>query len=302
MIVNARYTGGHALYRSRNFYGALAVNAAVLPDGTRYLQLVHGRTEHGNQLHTMSAERYIPTSYYSERSGAGVILRALQKRMPSMRVGTIGLGVGTISAYARPGDLFRFYEINPTVIQIAESRPEPWFDFVPRARRLGAQVEFVLGDARLSLEQELRQSKRNDYDVFIVDAFNGDSIPVHLLTVEAMELYLQHLRDEDSVIALHISNRAVDLRRIAAGFVDRLHLHAIWVVAPNQNAVHHRSDWVLLSRSVRFARLPEVAAAGIGLRNAMDMTHSRGPVLWTDDFSNVWEVLDLNRDLTSGSP
>src|SRR5262249_21782641 len=93
----------------------------------------------------------------------------------------------------------------------------------------------------------------------------------------------------------------LDLRRIAAGFADKLHLHAIWVVAPNQDAIHHRSDWVLLSRSVRFAELPEVAATGIDLRNAVKMSSARGPVLWTDDFSNVWEVLDFKRDLTSGS-
>jgi hypothetical protein len=299
LIVNARYTGGHALYRSRNFYGALAVNAAVLPDGARYLQLVHGRIEHGNQLNLASAERYIPTSYFSERSGAGVILRALQKRMPSMRVGTIGLGVGTLSAYARPGDVYRFYEINPTVIHIAESRPEQWFDFVPHARLLGAQVEIVPGDARLSMEQEVRQQKRNDYDVFIVDAFNGDSIPVHLLTVEAIELYFRHLRDENSVIALHISNRAVDLRRIAAGFADRLHLHAMWIMSPNKDAIDHRSDWVLLSRSARFTQLPEVTEAGIPLLEAMGTAAAPVSVLWTDDFSNVWEVLDLDRDLTS---
>jgi hypothetical protein len=302
LVANARYTGGHTLFRSRNFYGALAVNEAALPDRTRYLRLVHGRIEHGNQLRERSAERYRPTSYFSEDSGAGVILRALQQHTPSMRVGTIGLGVGTLAAYARPGDVYRFYEINPTVIHIAEGRPSPWFDFVPHARQGGANVEIVVGDARLSLEKELMEGKRNGYDVFIVDAFNGDSIPVHLLTLQAMQLYLAHLRDQDSVIALHISNRAVDLRRIAAGFADPLGLHAMWISSSNRDAIHHRSDWVLLSRTSRFTQLPEVAAAGSPLRKAMQTTSTGGPVLWTDDFSNVWEVLDLHRDLTPGSP
>lgn len=298
LVINARYTGGHTLYRSRNFYGALAVNEAALPDHTRYLRLVHGRIEHGNQLVSSSAERYRPTAYFSEDTGIGLILRSLQQRMPSMRVGTIGLGVGTLAAYARSGDLYRFYEINPKVIRIAEGRPSPWFDFVPHAQMIGGQVDIVAGDARLSLEKESNEGRRNDYDVFVVDAFNGDSIPVHLLTSEAIQLYLSQLHDQDSVIALHISNRAVDLRRIAAGFADRMGLYAVWLSSPNRDAIHHRSDWVLLSRTPRFTQFEEIARHGTPLQTAVQKNSAGGPVLWTDDFSNVWEVLDLHRDLT----
>jgi spermidine synthase len=295
---NARQSWGEPVYRHRNFYGALTVNENELNPNTKYMELMHGRITHGNQLKTRANARYTPTTYYNETSGAGIIL----KSMPSLthaplRVGAVGLGVGTLSAYAKMGDSFHFYEINPTVIELAQSRPNPWFDYVPHARAIGAEVIITQGDARLSLERELAQGHPARYDVILVDAFNGDSIPIHLLTVEAMEIYLKHLRTQDSVIALHISNRSVDLQKIAAGLAQRLNLYATMITSEEEDSLNLKSDWVLLSRNKSFMNLPEVRAVGVSLISPKNFftPPPRAPV-WTDDFSNVWQVLDLKGD------
>jgi spermidine synthase len=287
-----------AVYHSRNFYGTLAVNEQELNENTRYFELVHGRIVHGTQLVTRASLRYTPTTYYNESSGAGLILRHHpQHTVGPLRVGAVGLGTGTLSAYARMGDVFRFYEINPAVIRLAQSEPHPWFDYVPHARSLGAEIDIVRGDARLSLERELREGRPGRYDVLLVDAFNGDSIPIHLLTVEAMQLYLQHLRDEKSVIALHISNRNVDLKTVAAGLAERLNLHAIWIRSEDTENLNLQSDWVLLSRSNAVLRIPEIRNAGLGFLSKKDLlVPPPPPPVWTDDFSNVWQVLEMKDD------
>jgi spermidine synthase len=295
---NARMTGGTAVFRSRNFYGALAVNEQYLNASTRYFELMHGRITHGNQLATRAAARYRPTTYYNEPSGIGIILRSHpQRKNGGLRVGAVGLGTGTLAGYAGPGDVFRFYEINPTIVKLAQSQPNPWFDYVPHARSIGATVDIVQGDARLSLERELRAGKPGKYDVIAVDAFNGDSIPIHLLTVEALRIYLQHLRDENSVVALHISNRSVDLEKIAAGLADRLNLTATLIKTEEKDELNLRSDWVLLSRNRSLLDIPEVSAAGTPMiRRQIFFTPPPPPPVWTDDFSNVWQVLDLKGD------
>ena len=286
------------VYRTRNFYGALAVNRQELNPNSDYFELVHGRITHGNQFATRSPLRYEPTTYYNETSGAGLIMRFHpQHKLGPIRVGAVGLGTGTLSTYARMGDVFRFYEINPAVMKLAQSEPHPWFDYVPHARSLGAEIDIVQGDARLSLERELREGRPGRYDVLIVDAFNGDSIPIHLLTVEAIQVYLQHLRNEDSVIALHISNRNVDLRAVAAGLADRLSLYAIWIQQEETEDLGLKSDWVLLSRSRSLLNIPEIKLAGYPLVRKEDMfVPPPPPPIWTDDFSNVWQVLELKDD------
>jgi hypothetical protein len=195
------------------------------------------------------------------------------------------------------GDSFHFYEINPTVIELAQSRPNPWFDYVPHARSIGAEVVITQGDARLSLERELAQGHPGRYDVILVDAFNGDSIPIHLLTVEAMEIYLKHLRTQDSVVALHISNRSVDLQKIAAGLAQRLNLYATMITSEEEDSLNLKSDWVLLSRNKSFLSLPEVRDVGVSLITPKNFFTPPPPApVWTDDFSNVWQVLDLKGD------
>ena len=199
---------------ARNFYGGLQVRDAALNSQDSVRRLKHGTINHGEE-YLSPARRDWPTTYYGPRAGAGLAIRDKQKLGP-VRVGVIGLGVGTIAAYGRAGDYFRFYEINPLVEQLARGE----FRFLCDSK---ARTDITLGDARLSLE---RQEPQN-FDVLVVDAFSSDSIPVHLLTREAMELYFHHLK-ADGTLAFHISNRYLDLQPVlreeakASGKVARL--------------------------------------------------------------------------------
>src|SRR5207237_2720658 len=162
-----------------------------------FYEFFHGWIMHGDQA---KSDRKMPGSYYGEGSGAGVAALTIpQRNLGSMRVGAIGLGIGTLAAYSRPGDVYRFYEINPTVIRIAKGEGG-YFTYLSDA---AAHIEVVPGDARLSLEEEAARHDFQKFDVLFVDAFNGDSIPVHLLTRDAMALYLSRLLRPDPVIVLH---------------------------------------------------------------------------------------------------
>src|SRR5262249_23747021 len=159
-----------------------------------YRTLVHGGIRHGTQYATVP--RY-PTNYYVPTSGVGRLL--LPHPAGPIRVGLIGMGIGTIATYGAEGDVMRFYEINPQVVRFAEEG----FTFLSDSH---AKVEIVMGDARLSLEREPDET----FDVLVVDAFSGDAIPVHLMTTQAMELYKRHLKP-GGVIAMHVSNRFLNL-------------------------------------------------------------------------------------------
>ena len=192
--------------RARNFYGVVAVCDYYSDDPDKHeLLLRNGQITHGCQF-VDPAKHHWPTTYYGETSGVGRAILGLQKSGP-VRVGAIGLGVGTLAAYARPGDLFRFYEINPQVVEMAKKH----FTYLVDCR---GQCEIKLGDARLSLEAEPPQEK---FDVIVVDAFSGDSIPTHLLTVEAFDIYRKHLALR-GVIAVHVSNRYLRWRRSYAAW------------------------------------------------------------------------------------
>ncbi len=206
LFVMARAQSADARLMARNFYGVLRVTDEVAPsvgtlkgdkqrpvdEDSRFRRLTNGTISHGLQF-LSPARRDQPTSYYSPNSGIGVALTAKAGHGP-LRVGVIGLGVGTIAAYGQPGDEYTFYEINPLVVQIAQED----FRFLQDSR---AHVSFELGDARLTLERH--QSQR--FDVLAVDAFSSDSIPVHLITLEAFELYFRHLKP-DGLLAVHVSN------------------------------------------------------------------------------------------------
>src|SRR5581483_3433296 len=166
----------------RNFYGSIKVEDPDDPKGPDAVRkLVHGTINHGQQF-LDPQKRDWPTTYYGPNSGVGLAIREAEEHGPD-RVGVIGLGTGTIASYGRPGDYIRYYDINPLVIRLAKSE----FTFLKDCK---AKLDIALGDARLSLEREPSQQ----FDVLAVDAFSGDSIPVHLLTREAFELYFRQLR------------------------------------------------------------------------------------------------------------
>jgi len=257
----------------RNFYGELRVRQY---DGvyelSGYRSLVHGAINHGEQ-YTHPARRREIATYYCPNSGLGLVMGA-RVLGNIQRVAVIGLGTGTIAAYSRVGDLYRFYEINPLVEQIASK----YFWYLKNAE--GA-TEVVLGDARLSLEREEPQ----EYDIIAVDAFSSDSIPIHLLTREAMQQYFRHLRP-DGVLAVHVSNRFIDLRpvleRAAAAFGKR-----VWVVETEDDtdAKCYGTTWVLITARDDLFTRPEFRFRGRPPAQALWLP------LWTDDFSNLYKVL-----------
>jgi spermidine synthase len=208
-----------------------------------------------------------PTGYYSHSSGIG---KAIASRPHPVRVGVIGLGAGTIAAYARPGDTYDFYEINPLVLDIARSQ----FEFLARAQ---GRVNVIMGDARLSLE---RQSPRR-YDVLAVDAFSGDSIPVHLMTVEAFHEYFRHVV-ADGIVAAHVSNRYLNLIEVVRTIATELHKPALLVTAQRDlTAAATGSIWVLVANDPAWFTRPEWAAVGTLLSRA----NTKRP--WTDDYVNI---------------
>ncbi|WP_010587275.1 fused MFS/spermidine synthase [Schlesneria paludicola] len=256
---------------ARNFYGVLKVEH--LPNSERTLErvrLAHGRIEHGSQF-TAAEKRRIPTAYYAESTGVGQLMRGLRPGEPK-HVGIVGLGVGTLAAYGQPGDRLRLYEINPDVITMAREH----FTYV---RDCPAEVRMVTGDARLALEFEPPQQ----FDVLVLDAFSGDAIPAHLLTKEAIAVYLRHLKP-DGVLACHISNLHFDLRPLVIGLAHEFELVTrIRANDPNAEMGSFRAVWALMSRRA------DVLNASVGTGSEEPL--GRKPIVWTDDRSNLFEVL-----------
>src|ERR1051326_6147702 len=273
---------GSAEYRAaewagRDFYGVLYVKREKTADPRfSFDKLVHGRTIHGLQLLAPDVRDY-PTSYFAKNSGVGLLLQNIQRPASGLRVGDVGLGIGTIASYGRPGDLFRFYEIDPMDVRVAMGR-YGFFSFIADSQ---AKIETVEGDARISLEREPSQQ----FDVLIVDAFNSDSIPVHLLTREAFELYLRHLRGPESVIAVHVSNKALDLPPVVEATAKSIGLEVAHVKSHGLGDIISESEWMLISRSPAELMEPAISEAGTPVGS------SRRVQAWTDDYSNLLQIL-----------
>jgi SAM-dependent methyltransferase len=256
----------------RNFYGALKVrDSGPASDLTSTRTLTHGTINHGEQ-YLNPARRDLPTTYYGPNTGVGVAIREKGKSK-ALRVGVIGLGTGTLAAYGRPGDYFRFYEINPLVLRLARTE----FTFLGDCK---AKLEVAMGDARLSLEREAPEH----FDVLAVDAFSSDSIPVHLLTREAMQVFYRHL-NPDGVLAVHVSNRYLDLAPVVAGEARATGKLARVVDTDDDDTQDvFGATWVLLTSP----------AAGFGkeeLSSSAEIKSTRHIRLWTDDYSNLFQIL-----------
>lgn len=287
VVVCATATAAHRIDRaddgviaqSRNFYGVVRVrehgDADDPPSWER--RLMHGSILHGQQYLDDTLRRR-PTSYYVESSGIGRLLGTLADR--PLAVGVVGLGAGTIAAYGKPGDSYRFFEIDPAVVGVAQR----YFSFIADSE---AQVDVVLGDGRLTLQ---RDPDARRFDVLAVDAFSGDSIPIHLLTREAVALYLDRLTAQ-GVIALHVSNRYLDLRPVVTRIAADLKLQVAYVEDIENDDDGQRkasSDWLLLARSRDILDRPGIADGARRLPSA------RPARAWTDDYSNIAQVLSLS--------
>ncbi len=257
--------------QSRNFYGVLRVTEREDDLDRRIRELTHGRIRHGYQF-LQSPQNTWPTSYFGPHSGIGIVLNELAG---VRRVGIVGLGAGTLAAWGRPGDTFRFYEINPDVVSVARK----WFTYLRDSK---AREEIVLGDARVELDRELSGPAQPLFDVLAVDAFSGDAIPLHLLTNECADVYRRHLRP-DGLLLFHISNNLLRLDPVVRGLARHLGWQAVSFVSPENEATgESRSLWVLVTGNSEFLKRPVIAHADSTGGQVID---------WTDDFASLWHVL-----------
>ncbi|MGB9458008.1 MAG: fused MFS/spermidine synthase [Bryobacteraceae bacterium] len=258
--------------RVRNFYGELTVKDSDPPTAINATRtLTHGTITHGNQF-LNPALRDLPTTYYGPATGVGLAIRDRANDGP-LRVGVIGLGTGTLAAYARPGDYYRYYEINPLVEQVARSE----FTFLKDCR---GKLDVAMGDARLSLERE----RPENFDVLAVDAFSSDAIPVHLLTRQAMDLYFRHLR-ADGILAVHISNRHLDLEPVLAAEARSSGRRARRVATEDDDDEGvFAATWVLIIE-------PPGDFDNEIRANSNPISQERPVRLWTDDYSNLFQIL-----------
>jgi hypothetical protein len=309
---------------SRNFYGVLRVEKShdFEGDGDK-INLMHGRITHGAQ-YTSDNYRTKPVSYYGPTSGIGVAVAALRQRgghveqTPSLmhqpgddattvpvasapattcaagapaiaganlRIGAVGLGAGIVAAYGQRGDFIRFYEINADMLRISDAH------FTYR-KDTPARTEVVLGDARLTMERAKERGESGQFDVIVLDAFSGDSIPLHLLTSQAVELYLYHLKP-DGVLAFHISNRYLDLEGLVRGLADQAGKMSMLIDSDDDDndPRQDRSTWVLATGSA------ELLDAMKQFPSAAQWTKDGAkPIVFTDDYSNLFQLLDLGGD------
>jgi len=272
--LHGRRSSSEIVYTLRNFYGVLTVFEHRKNEPTEHhFLLQHGRITHGLQFADRQQAAW-PTTYYGEQSGIGLAVQALPPW--PRRIGVVGLGTGTVAAYAEVGDYVRMYEINPEVKRLATS------SFTYLSNCLG-RTEVVLGDARLSLEREPPQ----EFDLLVLDAFSSDAIPVHLLTREAFGLYERHLRP-GGMIAAHISNQYLDLEPVVlklgrefnykTSIIDYDETEGDWWL--------YSCTWVLLTRNDEILNTPAIRWAATPPR-----TNWNTFPLWTDDCASLFQIL-----------
>jgi hypothetical protein len=255
--------------KQRNFYGVVKIKD-IDAGANSYRQFTHGIVLHGLQFRAPEKRRWA-TTYYGEESGVGLAYEAVAAGGP-VRVGVVGLGVGTMAAYCRPGDSMRFYEINPLVVHAALTS----FSFLSDCQ----SATIAEGDARLTLEREAPQQ----FDLLVLDAFSGDAIPIHLLTREAFAIYFKHLKP-DGVLAVHTSNlhlRLAPVVRIAADYYEKetVLVHGSGNVGKRTTA----SEWVLAGdRSVLTSTGLQSYGKSVGVISSQ--------LPWTDDYSSILGIL-----------
>jgi len=262
------------LASARNFYGVLHVKTAYESELNDYLTFLwSGDIIHGSQFKSLERSK-IPTTYYGTESGLGLIFKAIPPDK-KLRIGAIGLGAGTLATYGKAGDYIKFYEINPEV----ERLNRQFFSYLKDSL---AQIEIKYGDARLSLAQEPEQN----FDIMVIDAFTGDSIPIHLLTKEAFEIYLKNLKP-DGILAVHISNKYLKLEPVLLKLSEYFKIPNV-IIKAKGNIKNDTCDnrWVLLSSNSQLLQSPIIIN-----NKSIDVVKADNFKLWTDDFSNLFSVL-----------
>ncbi len=283
LVMNVFEKTHNNIAAGRNFYGPLKVYEYNKDTIHWYRFLVHGQSKHAGQL--MSPRRRSqPTYYYGPDSGVGLAILAHPTRFKrnedgaGLRIGAVGLGTGTIAAYGRAQDLYRFYELDPQVVEWAET----YFTYLADSK---SEIEVILGDARLSMERELEQGDDQRYDVLVLDAFNSDAVPVHLLTREAFEVYWRHLKP-DGILAVHISGLHTDLSPVVRGSSRTFDKQVVSVVERgDRKRLISDNEWNLVTSNLTFLNHAAVR------RRVRPTNRQVIPVVWTDDYTNLFSVI-----------
>jgi hypothetical protein len=297
VIFSLRIAPPQVIHQERTFFGTVHVADLPAASGTNR-NLYHGQTLHGVQILGPFGLR-TPTAYFGRASPIGLLLDS-RKPNEGRRVGVIGLGAGTLASYGRKGDLFRFYEIDPAVVRIASKGG--LFRFLESSR---AETETVVGDGRLALVHERSENVEQDFEILILDAFSSDSVPVHLLTREALRSYMAALAP-DGIIAMHVSNQHLDLMEQVARQGGDSGFGALMLMNdPMPKLRTWQSQWVFLSPA--HAPLDEFAdrirdawndlglpESGLALETSLPSDNSSAPV-WTDDYSDLVSVVIFQR-------
>ena len=276
------------VYTSRNFYGVLRVQLESSDSDEDFIapkySLTHGQIKHGFQF----IDEYWktqPTTYYGRESGIGIAIQMSRERQPEnekrpLRVGVVGLGTGTLAAYCEKGDTFRFYDINPDVVALSDN-------FFTYLRDSPTSPEVVIGDARIMMEREIADGKSQQFDILAIDAFSSDAIPVHLLTSECGDIYRQQLRP-GGILAVHISNRFLDLNPVSLGLAEHLGWNAYQIEnSADDLAGVFSSTWILLTSDKELGTDPAFLKSVTPWKDNEKVLH------WTDDYSGLWQVLSL---------
>ncbi|MGE5611379.1 MAG: spermidine synthase [Bacillota bacterium] len=281
-------SNANLIARHRNFYGVITVyDENPYDPANRVRGMRHGVITHGVQLTDPELRRH-PSSYYGVSSGVARVLRAVHPDQPR-RIGVIGLGVGTMAAFGKAGDYVKFYELDRDVEQLARN----YFWYLTDS---AATIDFAFGDGRLSLEREQPQN----FDVLVIDAFSGDAIPVHLLTRQALDVYLRHIKP-DGALVFHISNKYFNLEPVLSRLAKDAGLHTAMLNPLGQLRVRDDyprqgdlpSYWALLTRSQSLVESPDIKSHAAPLQGV------DGLRMWTDDYTSLLPILGGRRQAGS---
>jgi len=265
---------------SRSFFGV----THIIEHGNDMRLMEHGRTIHGAQLLNPRWRRE-PTTYYERDSGIDIALAEYRRLMlpdgGPIRIGVVGLGTGTIAALTQAGDRLRYYEIDPEVRRLASDH----FTFIEDSE---ASVEVILGDARIMLEQEAEQNSYQNFDVLVVDAFNSDAVPMHLLTQEAIALYHRHLKPR-GLLVFNVTNRYLNLGAVVRGFAQNSDREVIRLYTNGSGISPFSGEWAVMTdnRSFRASETIRVAATEWSDEDSL-------PIQWTDEYASLWRAVIAN--------
>jgi len=266
------------LYQQRSFFGVLSVRNTVIADENQnpetVRELYHGTTKHGAERLT-AANITTPLTYYSRPGPIGQVFSEFDGENQNWVIGAVGLGAGALACYSKDNQHWHFFEIDPLVVQVAKN--PNWFNYLNRCNK---KAEMIVGDARLSLEKE----DDGSFDLLIMDAFSSDAVPTHLLTREALELYLRKLND-NGLLAFHITNRHLAIKNVLADHVNTMHLAALLqeFKPETEQPLVVATDWVVISKNPD--RLQRLQQSRLGHWQKLPLTFGLQP--WTDDFTHI---------------